>query len=80
MTRLLVLVFDPATERSARLRQCLTVFFEVYPPFSGEHQHVIADAYLSAARRSLQLCLKHTQAPLLMRFATQLLQARPLYY
>ena len=49
---------------------------QMYAMFSAEHQRALAAAYLPAARRGLGLGTGRTQAPLLMRFVTQLLQAR----
>jgi len=47
---------------------------QMYALFSAEHQRALAAAYLPAARRGLGLGAGRTQAPLLMRVITQLLQ------
>ena len=47
---------------------------QMYALFSAEHQRALAAVYLPAARRGLGLGAGRTQAPLLMRFITQLLQ------
>ncbi|KAK9811687.1 hypothetical protein WJX72_008386 [[Myrmecia] bisecta] len=75
LSRLLVAYFDPATERAAHLRQCLSVFFHTFAAFSARNQRCLALAFLPAARLALSCGpAKKSPAPLLMRFMLQLLQ------
>jgi Nuclear condensing complex subunits, C-term domain len=72
LLRLLALSVDGVTERLSRLRQCLSVFAEVYAPVSAAHRRCLAAALLPAARRVAAGDPK--QAALLMLLTLKALQ------
>lgn len=82
LAHLLLLQFAPATEPAARLRQCLTVFFESFAGLSGMSQQYLATALLPAARCAVaddiaagrRTAAASPLAPQVVRFALQLLQ------
>jgi hypothetical protein len=72
---LLQLQFHPATEAAMELRQCLSVFFDVFTAASGEFRLQLVAAALPAARQALHVVSKKNPAALLVKYVLQLLQA-----
>ncbi|KAF6263324.1 nuclear condensing complex subunit [Scenedesmus sp. NREL 46B-D3] len=72
---LLQLQFHPATEAATELRQCLSVFFNVFTAASGEFRLQLVAAVLPAARQALHVVCKKNPAALLVKYVLQLLQA-----
>jgi hypothetical protein len=72
---LLQLQFHPATEAAVELRQCLSVFFDVFTAASGEFRLQLVAALLPAARQALHVVCKKNPAALLVKYVLQLLQA-----
>jgi hypothetical protein len=72
---LLQLQFHPATEAAMELRQCLSVFFDVFTAASGEFRLQLVAAVLPAARQALHVVSKKNPAALLVKYVLQLLQA-----
>jgi hypothetical protein len=75
LTLLLQLQFHPATEAAMELRQCLSVFFDVFTAASGEFRLQLVAAVLPAARQALHVVCKKNPAALLVKYVLQLLQA-----
>lgn len=82
LVELLLLHFDAGTEAAARLRQCLSVFFERFAALSVTSQQYLATAVLPAARSAVaddiaagrRTATSSPVAPQVARFALQLLQ------
>lgn len=82
LVALLLLNFDAATEPAARLRQCLTVFFERFAGLSVTSQQYLATSLLPAARSAVaddiaagrKTAAASPLAPQVVRFGLQLLQ------
>eukprot|EP00775_Hariotina_reticulata_P011494 gene11494-11637_t len=75
LSLLLQLHFHPATEQALRLRQCLSVFLDVFAG-AAEPRLQLAAACLPAARAALHMCnSKKNSAALLVKQVLQLLQA-----
>jgi hypothetical protein len=75
LSLLLQLQFHPATEQAQRLRQCLSLFLDVFAA-GAELQLQLAAACLPAARAALHLGnSKKNSAALLVKQVLQLLQA-----
>ena len=82
LIELLLLHFDAGTEAAARLRQCLSVFFERFAGLSVTSQQYLATAVLPAVRSAVaddiaagrKTATSSPVAPQVARFALQLLQ------
>uniref|UniRef100_A0A383VSX8 Nuclear condensin complex subunit 3 C-terminal domain-containing protein n=1 Tax=Tetradesmus obliquus TaxID=3088 RepID=A0A383VSX8_TETOB len=72
---LLQLQFHPATEAAIELRQCLSVFFDVFTAANAEFRLQLVAAVMPAARQALHVVCKKNPAALLVKYVLQLLQA-----
>lgn len=75
LSLLLQLQFHPATESALALRQCLSVFFDVFTAAAPEFRLQLVAACSSAARSALHIVSKKNPAALLVKYVLQLLQA-----
>ncbi|KAL5702870.1 hypothetical protein ACHQM5_028034 [Ranunculus cassubicifolius] len=50
LAKLIRLYFSEETEKSPRLKQCLSVFFEHYPALSAEHKKCVSKAFIPVMR------------------------------
>lgn len=79
LSLLLLLNFHPATEQALRLRQCLSVFFEIFARSSADLRSQLAGAALPAARAvhafggAGRVAAARQPAPMVLRFVLQLL-------